>query len=128
MKTSDSVIEGDEQCRDGHYRIKLDLRSQTATGIGAGPAVELDPNDSVSIQAQNPTDLGKLRVGHASEEAAGIPAIWNTMLYGIGEMGPLRSSEAFLKINQVTGFDCQSCAWPSPDKKRKIFEFCENGA
>ena len=50
------------------------------------------------------------------------------MLYGIGEMGPLRSPEAFLKINQVTGFDCQSCAWPSPDKKRKIFEFCENGA
>ena len=33
-----------------------------------------------------------------------------------------------LKINHVTGFDCQSCAWPSPDKKRKIFEFCENGA
>ena len=28
----------------------------------------------------------------------------------------------------MTGFDCQSCAWPSPDKKRKIFEFCENGA
>jgi len=50
------------------------------------------------------------------------------MLYGIGEMGPIRSSEAFVKINQVTGFDCQSCAWPSPDKKRKIFEFCENGA
>ena len=80
------------------------------------------------MQAQNPFNLGKLRVGSASEEAAGIPAIWNTMLYGIGEMGPLRSSEAFLKINHVTGFDCQSCAWPSPDKKRKIFEFCENGA
>lgn len=124
MKTSDSwdVIQGDEQCRDGHYRAKLDLRS------GAVPKVELDPNDPTSLQAQNPTDLGKLRVGHASEEAAGIPAIWNTTLYGIGEMGPLRSSEAFLKINQVTGFDCQSCAWPSPDKKRKIFEFCENGA
>ncbi len=128
MKTSDGVIEGDEQCRDGHYRVKLDLRSQTATDTRAVPAVELDPNDSISIQAQNPTDLGKLRVGHASEEAAGIAAIWNTMLYGIGEMGPIRSSEAFLKINQVTGFDCQSCAWPSPDKKRKIFEFCENGA
>ncbi len=28
----------------------------------------------------------------------------------------------------MTGFDCQSCAWPSPDKKRKLFEFCENGA
>ena len=130
MKTSDisDVVQGDEECRDGHYRAKPDLRSETATAIGAVCAAELDPNDSTSIQAQNPTDLGKLRVGVASEEAAGIPAIWNTMLYGIGEMGPLRSSEAFLKINQVTGFDCQSCAWPSPNKKRKVFEFCENGA
>jgi hypothetical protein len=80
------------------------------------------------VQAQNPFSFGKLRIGPASDEAAGIPAIWNTMLYGIGDMGPLRSSEAFLKINHVTGFDCQSCAWPSPDKKRKIFEFCEIGA
>src|SRR5580693_1937316 len=130
MKTLDSsnVIQGDEQCRDGHYRAKSDLGLETAIEAGAASAVNPDPNDSTSVQAQNPTDLGELRVGHASEEAAGIPAIWNTMLYGIGEMGPVRSSQAFLKINQVTGFDCQSCAWPSPDKKRKIFEFCENGA
>jgi len=130
MKTSDSsdVIHGDEHCRDGHYRAKLDLRTKTENSTDADLTVELDPNDSTSLQAQNPTDLGKLRIGRASEEAAGIPAIWNTMLYGIGEMGPVRSTEAFLKINQVTGFDCQSCAWPSPDNKRKIFEFCENGA
>ncbi|HWF47268.1 MAG TPA: hypothetical protein VG168_09700, partial [Bryobacteraceae bacterium] len=118
------VIQGDEHCRDGHYRAKQNLRGQTES---AQPAA-LDPNDAISIQAQNPLTFGELRVGRASEEAAGIPAIWNTMLYGIGEMGPLRSSEAFLKINHVEGFDCQSCAWPSPDKKRKIFEFCENGA
>src|SRR6204780_1452270 len=130
MKTPNSldVIHGDEQCRDGHYRAKLDLRTKIDSSTDAGPAVELDPNDSTSLQAQNPTDLGKLRICRASEEAAGIPAIWNTTLYGIGEMGPIRSVEAFLKINQVTGFDCQSCAWPSPDKKRKVFEFCENGA
>src|SRR5271167_3788957 len=130
MKTTDSsdVIQGDEQCRDGHYRAKLDLRTKTESTSGVGPAVQLDPNNSTSLQAQNPTDLGDLRIGRAPKEAAGIPAIWNTMLYGIGEMGPFRSAEAFLKINQVTGFDCQSCAWPSPDKKRKLFEFCENGA
>lgn len=66
MKTSDSrdVIQGDEECRDGHYCAKLDLRSKTATGIGAVAAVELDPNDSTSLQAQNPPDLGKLGVGH----------------------------------------------------------------
>ena len=121
---------GDEQCGDGHFIAPGSgpLRPKTVTSFGADLAVELDPNDSTSLQAQNPTNLGKLRVGVASEEAAGIPAIWNTMVYGIGEMGPLRSSEAFLKINQVTGFDCQSCAWPSPDEGRKIFEFCENGA
>jgi molybdopterin-dependent oxidoreductase alpha subunit len=130
MTTTDNwdVIQGDEGSRDGHYRDKQDLRPNKMTGLDADLAVELDPNDSTSLQAQNPTDLGKLRVGVASEEAAGIPAIWNTMLYGIGEMGPIRAPEAFLKINQVDGFDCQSCAWPSPDNKRKIFEFCENGA
>jgi len=130
MNTADSwdLIQGDEGCREGHYRAKQDLRPDAVASVGADSALELDPNDSTSLQAQNPIDLGKLKVGIASEEAAGIPAIWNTMLYGVGEMGPIRSSEAFLKINQVTGFDCQSCAWPSPDKKRKVFEFCENGA
>src|SRR5271170_6713750 len=130
MNTPDStrVIQGDELCRDGHYRAKLQLREHPANSEGAKQAAKLDANDATSQAAQNPTDFGELRVGRASEDAAGIPAIWNTMLYGIREMGPVRSSEAFLKINQVTGFDCQSCAWPSPDKKRKIFEFCENGA
>jgi hypothetical protein len=129
MKTSDEsrAVQGDEQCRDGHYRAKLDLRTRTES-TDAGTTSELDPNDSTSLQAQNPIELGNLRIGRASEEAAGIPAIWNTVLYGIGEMGPIRASQAFLKINQLTGFDCQSCAWPSPDKKRKTFEFCENGA
>jgi molybdopterin-dependent oxidoreductase alpha subunit len=129
MKISDEsrAVQGDEQCRDGHYRAKLDLRTGTES-TDAGTAPELDPNNSTSLQAQNPIELGDLRIGRASEEAAGIPAIWNTVLYGIGEMGPIRASQAFLKINQLTGFDCQSCAWPSPDKKRKTFEFCENGA
>jgi molybdopterin-dependent oxidoreductase alpha subunit len=90
--------------------------------------VELDGNDATSQEAQNPTDFGELTVGRASEDAAGLPAIWQTARYGFGEMGPVRAPEAFVKINQRTGFDCQGCAWPSPDKKRKTFEFCENGA
>jgi hypothetical protein len=71
MKTSDAwaVIQGHEQCRDGHYRAKLDLRPKTMTRLGADLAMELDPNDSTSLQAQNPTDLGRLGVGVASEEA-----------------------------------------------------------
>src|SRR6201993_2371184 len=93
-----------------------------------GTEQKLDPHARISVQAQNPTTLGEVNVRSASEEAAGIPGIWNTMLYGIGDMGVMRAPEAFLKINHVNGFDCQSCAWPSPDKNRKVFEFCENGA
>ena len=43
-------------------------------------------------------------------------------------MGLGRTAKAFLAINQKDGFDCQSCAWPSPDEHRSTFEFCENGA
>ena len=127
METFDrtAVIQGDDQCRDGHYRCKEDVYAPPCPD---GSDKCLDANDEISLQAQNPTALGEVRVGSASEEAAGIPAIWNTMLYGIGDMGVMRAPEAFLKINHVTGFDCQSCAWPSPDKNRKIFEFCENDA
>ena len=42
-------------------------------------------------------------------------------------MGPIRSVRTLTDLNHEKGFDCQSCAWPSPDKKRKLFEFCENG-
>ena len=120
------VVHGDEGCRDGHYRVKDELLEMVVHEDGVDQ--KLDPNARIALQAQNPPVLGDVRVGSASEEAAGIPAIWNTMLYGIGDMGVMRSPEAFLKINHVSGFDCQSCAWPSPDKNRKIFEFCENGA
>jgi molybdopterin-dependent oxidoreductase alpha subunit len=43
-------------------------------------------------------------------------------------MGLARGVRALLDVNQPGGFDCQSCAWPSPDRDRHVFEFCENGA
>ena len=97
---STTVIQGDDQCRDGHYRAKEDLLKMVVSENGAKQ--ELDPNATISLQAQNPTELGDLRVGSASEEAAGTPAIFNTMLYGIGDMGVMRAPEAFLKINMST--------------------------
>ena len=38
-----------------------------------------------------------------------------------------RGLKTWLEVNKKNGFDCQSCAWPSPDEGRHIFEFCENG-
>jgi len=74
------------------------------------------------------TNVAKVAIDERCKEAAGIPAIVQTMKYGLREMGLVRTARTFLQVNKVDGFDCQSCAWPSPDKKRKIFEFCENGA
>nr|WP_231591174.1 FdhF/YdeP family oxidoreductase [Saccharothrix sp. ST-888] len=49
--------------------------------------------------------------------------------YSMTEMGPKRSLQSLLALNQVHGFDCPSCAWADPDPDhRKTAEFCENGA
>lgn len=82
-------------------RATQDLRTETVTSSGGAPAAELDPNNPTSLRAQNPTDSGNLRVGHASEEAASIPAIWNTMLYGIGEMGPLHKPSPAMLVTWI---------------------------
>jgi molybdopterin-dependent oxidoreductase alpha subunit len=60
--------------------------------------------------------------------AAGLYAIYETAHFGIKEMGTKRSFQTLLKVNQKDGFDCPSCAWPDPDGRRNVAEFCENGA
>jgi molybdopterin-dependent oxidoreductase alpha subunit len=32
------------------------------------------------------------------------------------------------RMNQKDGFDCPGCAWPDPDDRAALTEFCENGA
>ncbi|MHA7239659.1 FdhF/YdeP family oxidoreductase [Arthrobacter sp. TMS1-12-1] len=59
--------------------------------------------------------------------AAGIPGVYHSMKPAIEHMGVKRTLQTVLKMNHKDGFDCPSCAWPDPGK-RKTFEFCENGA
>ncbi|ACU74456.1 oxidoreductase alpha (molybdopterin) subunit [Catenulispora acidiphila DSM 44928] len=75
------------------------------------------------------TDPGdeNLRVGHAKDWAAGVPAVTVAMRDAVNQMGVKRSTETLLRLNQKKGFDCPGCAWPEEDK-RHIAEFCENGA
>ena len=61
-------------------------------------------------------------------EAGGIPAVVHSMEQALAKMGPLRSAQTLLRLNQKGGFDCMSCAWPDPDGDRHVAEFCENGA
>ncbi|MER6973551.1 FdhF/YdeP family oxidoreductase [Nocardioides sp. NPDC000445] len=76
-----------------------------------------------SVDLPEPT----LRIKEPETAAVGLPGVAHSMEYALREMGPRRSLQTLLKVNQVGGFDCPSCAWPDPDH-RKAAEFCENGA
>ena len=77
--------------------------------------------------AQPPLERVAPRLAAASSAAAGLTAVGQTARL-LGAMGVVRGTRALLEVNQQGGFDCQSCAWPSPDTNRHVFEFCENGA
>lgn len=61
------------------------------------------------------------------EWAAGVPGIVHALVPAVRGMGPSRSAKLLLSMNHKDGFDCMSCPWPDPDR-RKPAEFCENGA
>jgi molybdopterin-dependent oxidoreductase alpha subunit len=74
-------------------------------------------------------DERQLRIGEPEASAVGVPGVAVSMRYALAEMGTARSVKTLLKVNQVDGFDCPSCAWGDPAAgHRKHAEFCENGA
>jgi molybdopterin-dependent oxidoreductase alpha subunit len=70
-----------------------------------------------------------LKVHAQKDHAAGPTAVAVSMKRSLERMGPVRTAQTLLKLNQLEGFDCMSCAWPDPDPgHRHVAEFCENGA
>ena len=68
-----------------------------------------------------------LEVRKPPETSAGRHAIEAALRDVFSKAGVIRGSRGLLHLNQKGGVDCQSCAWPDPDR-RTINEFCENGA
>lgn len=62
------------------------------------------------------------------KSAGGAAAVVSSMKHVFSEMNVLRGTRTLLKLNQKNGFDCPGCAWPDPDDRRSMTEFCENGA
>src|SRR5687767_5965349 len=83
--------------------------------------------ESRQPSAQSPREDPPAKLAPPSAAAAGMKAVTKTAQL-VGEMGVTHGVRALLDVNQAEGFDCQSCAWPSPDTDRHTFEFCENGA
>ncbi len=74
------------------------------------------------------SDKEHLHVTKPPDTAAGKTAITESLRQVFGKMGPVRGTRGLLNLNQKGGIDCQSCAWPDPDGKRTVAEFCESGA
>ena len=79
-------------------------------------------------QDRSPAKLCDLTVTKPLKVAAGFKAIKETTTNAYAKMGPIHATRGLLNLNQKGGIDCQSCAWPDPDGKRSIAEFCESGA
>jgi len=81
-----------------------------------------------------PRELGpdtldeKIHIGKPAEVAGGLSAVTSALKLSISQMGVARTASALLDLNQKSGFDCPGCAWPDPDDRRSMVEFCENGA
>jgi molybdopterin-dependent oxidoreductase alpha subunit len=113
---------------------EIDTVAQKPTHLQSGapltpPAVRADfENEHPTPGAQPPFETDPANITERPGGAAGLPAIVATTRFAVGEMGLVRGVKTLLKVNQKSGFDCQSCAWPSPDEHRQVAEFCENGA
>jgi len=107
--------------------------AQKPTHIGTGvrktgprPEAEAD-NRNPTPGAQPPEETARPTLRKPHEVAAGMPALIQSLKYTMRETGFARGIRTWLKVNKKDGFDCQSCAWPNPDRERHLFEFCENG-
>jgi molybdopterin-dependent oxidoreductase alpha subunit len=112
-----------------HSNPSADRTRETKQRPGANsePARALFPEGSVP-GAQPPTETIPTKQARRQNVGGGVAAVISAMRYIMGRMGVIRGTSSLLRLNKIKGFDCQSCAWPSPDDHRHIAEFCENGA
>src|SRR5438105_15765048 len=86
-----------------------------------------EANEVQTPGAQPPEETKKPKLREADRTAAGMHALFESLKFTARETGFGRGLTDWLKVNKKDGFDCQSCAWPSSDEARHLFEFCENG-
>jgi molybdopterin-dependent oxidoreductase alpha subunit len=75
-----------------------------------------------------PETLTGLTIHEPKDRAAGLKAVTVALEHVAEEMGLINGLKVLAKINQRDGFDCPGCAWPEPDHRSKLGEYCENGA
>ena len=83
--------------------------------------------DRRNISILGSEEFTGLKLTVPQDYAAGLPAVKVALEHAMKEMGLKKSIETLSKLNQKDGFDCPGCAWPDPEKRSSLGEFCENG-
>ena len=68
-----------------------------------------------------------LKLGPRKKNAAGIPALVSSIAHLREETGVMDGIKILSRMNQKGGFDCPGCAWPDPEDRSRLGEYCENG-
>src|SRR5947207_7783501 len=92
------------------------------------PMKDTDKSADKPTDAQPPAKFTGLRLEEPADYAAGVPGVWRSLKHLEMDASVVSGTRALLVLNQKDGIDCMSCAWPEPDGKRRIAEFCESGA
>jgi hypothetical protein len=69
-----------------------------------------------------------LKLHAVPDRAAGIKAVGVALAHIHEEVGVLDGLKILNKLNKKDGFDCPGCAWPDPEHRSGLGEYCENGA
>jgi molybdopterin-dependent oxidoreductase alpha subunit len=80
------------------------------------------------VQLLPPSKHTGLKLGNIKSSAAGIPAVSSSIAHLSKELGLFQGLRIMAKVNQKGGIDCPGCAWPDPEHRSKLGEYCENGA
>ncbi len=79
--------------------------------------------------AEPPETDDALQVEPPKTKAAGLASVVSAFAHMQRQGHSIPSAMSILaKMNQTDGFDCPGCAWPDPDDRAALTEFCENGA
>lgn len=69
----------------------------------------------------------EIQIKQQANYAAGLKAVYISLEQILSRMSLKNSFKVLSNLNQKKGIDCPGCAWPDPDHRSKIGEFCENG-
>lgn len=68
-----------------------------------------------------------LQIGQQANSAAGNKAVYVALKSILERVKPVKAFQVLKELNQKKGVDCPGCAWPDPEHRSKLGEFCENG-